>query len=278
MQTNNAVVSFPTKEITYLSVNEIKVNPNQPRKFFSLEAISELSNSIKEHGILVPLSIRYTSGAYELIAGERRLRASKMAGLEYIPCIIVEADNEQSHVLAIIENLQRENLNFIEEAIAYQSLIKDYGYTQEFLAKKICKNQSTIANKLRLLKLEDSIKTTLLENNLTERHARALLKLPDTSSRFEILKKVITNNLNVSKTENLIEDYINKSRQNKKDPKNKNLQIKLKMKDIKLFINQIKQSMELLQKSGISSNYNVEQNGSKYKVVVEIDLTQENTI
>ncbi len=274
MLTNNAVVSFPTKEITYLSVHEIKVNPNQPRKFFSLEAISELSNSIKEHGILVPLSIRYTKGAYELIAGERRLRASKMAGLEYIPCIIVEADNEQSHVLAIIENLQRENLNFIEEAVAYQSLIKDHGYTQDFLARKISKNQSTIANKLRLLKLEDTIKDAVLKNNLTERHARALLKLPDTNTRLEVLNKVINNNLNVSKTENLIDDYINKDKKATNTETQRNFKIKLKMKDIKIFLNQIKLAIDVLQKNGVTSSYEVQQNGSKYKIIIDVDLFQ----
>ncbi len=268
--TNNVAVSFPTKEITYLSTNEIKVNPNQPRKFFSLDAISELSNSIKEHGILVPLSIRHANGSYELIAGERRLRASKMAGVEYIPCIIVDADNEQSHVLSVIENLQRENLNFIEEAVAYQSLIKDHGYTQEILAKKICKNQSTIANKLRLLKLENNIRDCVLKNNLTERHARALLKLPDSKTQKEILDKVINKKLNVSKTENLIDDYLNKKELSNKD--NKNFTIKLKMKDIKIFLNQIKIAIEILQKNGVVAVYDVEQNESKYKIIIDIDL------
>ncbi len=269
---NSAAVNFPTKEITYLSVNEIKVNPNQPRKFFSLEAISELSSSIKEHGILVPISIRYTKGAYELIAGERRLRASKMAGLDYIPCIIVEADNEQSHVLAIIENLQRENLNFIEEAIAYQSLLKDHGYTQEVLAKKICKNQSTIANKLRLLKLEDNVKEVLLKNNLTERHARALLKLPSPQAQLEILDNVVKNNLNVSKTENLIDGYL-KPEKNKIE-KIRNLNIKMKINDMKIFLNQIKMAVDILQKTGITCIYNVEQYDNKYKIVIDIDCNK----
>ncbi len=272
---NSAAVNFPTKEITYLSVNEIKVNPNQPRKFFSLEAISELSSSIKEHGILVPISIRYTKGSYELIAGERRLRASKMAGLDYIPCIIVEADNEQSHVLAIIENLQRENLNFIEEAIAYQSLLKDHGYTQEFLAKKICKNQSTIANKLRLLKLEDKVKEVLLKNNLTERHARALLKLPTEEAQLEVLNDVVKNNLNVAKTETLIEGYLRPEKStNTKIDKIKNLNIKMKINDIKIFLNQIKMAVEILQKTGITCAYNVEQNENKYKIVIDIDCNR----
>ncbi len=269
---NSAAINFPTKEITYLSVNEIKVNPNQPRKFFSLEAISELASSIKEHGILVPISIRYTKGAYELIAGERRLRASKMAGLDYIPCIIVDADNEQSHVLSIIENLQRENLNFIEEAIAYQSLIKDHGYTQEYLAKKICKNQSTIANKLRLLKLEDNVKEVLLKNNLTERHARALLKLPTQEAQLQVLNDIVKNNLNVAKTENLIEGYLKPEKA--KIDKIRNLNIKMKINDMKIFLNQIKMAVEILQKTGITCVYNVEQADNKYKIVIDIDCNR----
>lgn len=272
--TTNTAISFPTKEIIYIDVNSITVNPNQPRKFFSLDAINELSNSIKEHGILVPLSIRYTKGTYELIAGERRLRASKMAGLSEIPCIIVDADTEQSHVLAIIENLQRENLNFIEEAEAFQSLLKDHGYTQDMLAKKICKNQSTIANKLRLLKLDDTVKEFLLENNLTERHARALLKLPTPDAQLDILDKVITNKLNVSKTESIIDDYLNKTNSSLSlEEKKKRQKMKMIVKDVKIFVNQIRLTVETIKKSGINASYDVNQTSTGYTIVVNIDKT-----
>lgn len=274
--TNSAIstaVSFPTKEIIYLDVNLIRVNPNQPRKFFSIDAITELSNSIKEHGILVPLSIRYTKGTYELIAGERRLRASKMAGLCEIPCIIVDADNEQSQVLAIIENLQRENLNYIEEAEAFYSLLKDHNYTQDVLAKKVGKNQSTIANKLRILKLDSDIKDMLLKNNLTERHARALLKVETKEEQAEILNKVIANNLNVSKTEKLIEDHIFKKETNYISLKEREKRQKVKMiiKDVKIFVNQIKVAVDLLKQSGINASYDVSQSSTGYKIIVNID-------
>ncbi len=274
MTTSNAI-SFPTKEIIYIDNNSITVNPNQPRKFFSLESISELSNSIKEHGILVPLSIRYTKGHYELIAGERRLRASKLAGLQQVPCIIVDADTEKSQVLAIIENLQRENLNFIEEAEAFQSLLKDYGYTQEILAKKICKNQSTIANKLRLLKLEPDVKDVLIKNNLTERHARALLKLPTPETQLEILDKVVNNTLNVAKTESLIENFLNKSSESKLSAEQRLKQQKIKMivKDVKIFVNQIKLAVETIKNSGINATYEVNQSSTGYTIVVNIDKT-----
>lgn len=271
---SNTVVNFPTKEIVYLDVNKIKVNPNQPRKFFSLDGITELSNSIHEHGILVPLSIRYTKGNYELIAGERRLRASKMANLSEIPCIIIDADTEQSQVLAVIENLQREDLNFIEEAEAFQSLLRDHGYTQDMLAKKICKNQSTIANKLRLLKLEDSVKSILIENNLTERHARALLKLPDEKSKLEVLSTVLKKSLNVSKTELLIENKLNSS--NLLSPKEleerrKRQKVKMIIKDVKIFVNQIRLAVETIKSAGINASYEVNQSSTGYNIVVNID-------
>lgn len=271
---NNTVVNFPTKEIVYLNVNEVMVNPNQPRKFFNLDGIIDLSNSIRENGILVPLSIRYTKGKYELIAGERRLRASKMANLTEVPCIIIDADTEKSHVLSIIENLQREDLNFIEEAQAFQSLLKDYGYTQDMLAKKICKNQSTIANKLRLLKLEDNVKEILIENNLTERHARALLKLPNEKSKLEVLDIVLNKSLNVSKTEKLIEDKLNNTNvlsHKELEERRKRQKVKMIVKDVKIFVNQIRLAVETIQNSGIKASYEVNQSSTGYNIVINID-------
>ncbi len=273
MYNNNTAVNFPIKEIVYIDIDKISVNPNQPRKFFRLEAITELAESIRTHGILVPLSIRYTKGNYELIAGERRLRASKVAELLEVPCIIVDADTEQSHVLSIIENIQRENLNYIEEAEAYQSLLREHGYTQETLAKKICKNQSTIANKLRLLRLESEIKETLLKNNLTERHARALLKLPDVKARADVLEKVIDNSLNVSKTENLVENFLNKE-SNKTlnfSQQNKNQQLKMVVKDVKIFLNEIKIAVNMVKKAGLKADYDMEETETGYRIVVNIE-------
>lgn len=270
---NSSAINFPIKEIVYLDIDTISVNPNQPRKFFKLEAITELAESIKTHGILVPLSIRYTKGRYELIAGERRLRASKMVGMNEVPCIIVDADKEQSHVLAIIENIQRENLNYIEEAEAYQSLIREHGYTQETLAKKICKNQSTVANKLRLLRLETEVKDKLLKNNLTERHARALLKLPDQKSRVEILEQVVNKSLNVAKTENLVEMFLNKINDktlNFNEHK-KNQQIKMMIKDVRIFLNEIKIVVNMIKKAGLNASYEVSESENEYIVMVCID-------
>lgn len=194
------------REIKLIPINLIKQNTYQPRKYFNEEALLELSESIREYGVLQPISIRKSDERFfELIAGERRLRASQLAGLSEIPAIMVDITDTESAVLALIENLQREDLNYIEEAEGYQNLMKDHGITQEELARRIGKKQSTIANKLRILKLSDSIKARLLKENLTERHARALLKISDESLQHKILDQIVERELNVKKTEELIE-------------------------------------------------------------------------
>ncbi|MCM8711933.1 nucleoid occlusion protein [Clostridium sp. SYSU_GA19001] len=192
--------------ICYISTDLISPNIYQPRKYFNEESIEELSQSIKAFGIIQPLSVRKIgSDRYELVAGERRLRAAKKLGLKEVPAILVDITDKDSAAIALLENLQREDLNYIEEAEAYYNLIKDHSYTQEQLAETIGKKQSTIANKIRLLKLSPEIRLTLLENKLTERHARALLKLPTPELQAKILKIVISKNLNVKKTEEIIE-------------------------------------------------------------------------
>lgn len=194
------------KNIYYISPNLISPNIYQPRKFFNEEAIDELAQSIKVYGIIQPLTVRKLGAdRYELVAGERRLRASKKLGLDEVPVILVDITDKDSAAIALLENLQREDLNFIEEAEAYHNLIKDHNYTQEQLAETIGKKQSTIANKIRLLKLDSEVRSVLLENKLTERHARALLKLPTSELQKKILKDIVDKGLNVKKTEELIE-------------------------------------------------------------------------
>lgn len=197
------------KNIFYISPELISPNIYQPRKHFNEESIDELAQSIKIYGIIQPISIRKLGNEnYELVAGERRLRAAKKLGLEEVPAIIIDITDKDSAAIALLENLQREDLNFIEEAEAYHNLIKDHSYTQEQLAEVIGKKQSTIANKLRILKLDMETRNKLLENKLTERHARALLKLPTVELQKNILNLVISRNLTVIKTEQLIEQEI----------------------------------------------------------------------
>ena len=171
-----------------IPIEKIRSNPYQPRRYFQRAALEELSASIREYGILQPLTVRKMSGgSYELVAGERRLRAAELAGLETVPCLLVQVNEYDSAMLALLENIQRQNLSFLEEAEGYRNLMEDYGLTQEELASKLSKSQSFIANKLRILKLEDPLKRLLVENNFTERHARALLKLPDEETRTVVL-------------------------------------------------------------------------------------------
>lgn len=192
------------KEVIYIDVDKIIPNIYQPRKYFNEEALNELSKSIKQYGIIQPITVRKIGENFELVAGERRWRAAQKVGLKVIPCTIVDISDKESAEIALLENLQREDLNFIEEAEAYYNLINDHKFTQEQLAERMGKKQSTIANKLRLLKLSMEIREQCLINKLTERHARALLALPDEKLQYSIIKEIIKKGLNVKATEELI--------------------------------------------------------------------------
>ena len=182
-KTNSVQVLRELGKIIDISINLVKPNPNQPRQFFDPEQLTSLAKSISQDGIIQPLTVRKVNNYFELISGERRLRAAKLAGLRSVPCIIVDISDERSAVLALIENIQRSDLNFFEEAEAISILIKEYGMTQEDAAIRLGMAQSTIANKLRLLKLTSIERKMIISNNLSERHARALLKLDDADIR-----------------------------------------------------------------------------------------------
>ena len=191
-------------QITQIDIDKVIPNIYQPRKYFNEQAIEELSQSILEHGIIQPLTVRMRGEIYELVAGERRLRAAKLANLKTVPCNIIDITDTESAEIGLLENLQREDLNYIEEAEAYYNLINEHNFTQDEVAKRIGKKQSTIANKLRLLKLNKEVRELCLTNNLTERHARALLTVPDEKLQLKIVQKIISSGLNVKKTEELI--------------------------------------------------------------------------
>ncbi len=257
-------------KIVKLPIQFIRPNPYQPRKVFDKLMLDELSNSIRQFGVMQPISVRRINDEYyEVIAGERRIRAAKIAGLTEIPALIIEVNDKDSAVLALIENLQRENLNYIEEAEGYYNLINDYALTQEEVAKQVGKSQSTIANKLRLLKLSAEIKKLLLENSLSERHARALLKLPTEELQLNVLNKAIVQGLNVRKTEELIEKTLEKIMQ---QDNHSNKQVKSYFKDIRIFTNTIKQAVNMMQGSGIHVNYNVEQKEHCYEININIPI------
>lgn len=197
------------REVSSIPISKIKTNPYQPRKFFSENAIKELARSIREVGLLQPITLRSTASGYELVAGERRLRACKMLGMKEISAIVVPNMREcEAALLAMIENLQREDSHFLEEAEGYQSLMRQHGLTQEELGRRLSKSQSCIANKVRLLRLPRSIKEKIISYQLTERHARALMRLPDESLQNKIADRAGREGLSVMATENLVEQEL----------------------------------------------------------------------
>ena len=250
------------KEIMNIKVESIFPNTYQPRKFFNEEALNELSQSMIEHGIIQPITVRRMGDKFELVAGERRWRAARMAELEFVPCNVIDITDTESAELALLENLQREDLNFMEEAEAYYNLINDHKFTQEELAKRMGKKQSTIANKLRLLKLSDKVRILCLENNLTERHARALLSLPNEELQLKVVKKVIANSLNVKKTEELINTELLKlAGEQMKKRKGKGVL------PGKLYVNTIKQ---VLNKFNIPAEYKLQDKEECIEITVSI--------
>lgn len=259
-------------KIENVAVDRVRPNPYQPRKVFSDAALQELANSILEHGLMQPITVRMIGDSYELIAGERRLKASKLAGLQTIPAVIVEVNTKDSAVLALIENLQRENLNFLEESQAYYTIMQDYGYTQQELANTLGKNQSTVANKLRVLKLSPTIQKLLVENNLTERHARALLKLPDEKFQLVALEKIIKQELNVKKSEQLIEQMLVEITRDNMIQHKAHQKVKSYVKDMRLVTNTITQAVNMIQQAGVDAKYTMKEQADGYEIRIKIPI------
>ena len=249
-------------QVLLIPNDQIYPNPNQPRQIFDQEELVNLAISIRMNGILQPITVRQTDKGYELVSGERRLRASKLAGLVSIPCIVVDVNNMKSAVFALIENLQRQNLNYFEEAIAIERLMREYGLTQEDAARRLGKAPSTVSNKLRLLSLPEEARKRLMENGLTERHARALLKL-DKDKVAEVLDKIIEKKLNVTQTDELIDEILS----NISAPKR---QTKRMFSDVKIFLNTINTAVDTMKKSGIGADIRREDTGESYIYRIEI--------
>lgn len=257
--------------VVHLPVGNIKPNPYQPRRTFNKEAIRELSESIKQYGVIQPICVRRISlTSYELVAGERRLRASIEANLEKIPAIIVDFNDNDSAVVALVENLQRENLSFLEEAQAFYHLINEHGLTQEQLAEKIGKKQSTIANKLRLLKLPKLVKSIIEEHNLTERHARALLKLPDEFMQLSVLENICEDELNVKETEAVVAKMLDEILEKEKKEK---CNVKV-LKDVRIFTNTVEKAVALIRKSGIDALITQTENDDFYEYIIKVPKSE----
>ena len=232
-------------KVVKVPIDTIFPNPYQPRKNFDDAALEDLSASIAQYGVLQPLLVSPAEdGRYMLIAGERRLRASKMAKLAEVPVIISEYTSQQIAEIALIENLQREDLHYLEEAEGYEKLMNQFHITQEAMAARVGKKQSTIANKLRLLRLSAPVRKVLMDAELSERHARALLKLPDDEKRLEVLETIVAKNLSVRQTE----EYINKLLDGTSEEKRKRMVI---VNDVRIYLNSIKQVVNAVKTAGI---------------------------
>lgn len=237
----------PARSRQFLLIPEanIRPNPNQPRRTFDEEGIRELSQSISQAGLIQPLTVRRTDTGYELIAGERRLRACRLLGMERIPCIVQQTPQEMSAMMALIENLQRRDLHFIEEAACYRNLLQQYTLTQEQLAERLGKSQPFIANKLRLLALSSDVLEQVRSAGLSERHARALLRLPDDTSRLDAVGEVTRRALTVKETEKLVSQLLDKLASPARP------RVFRMRKDFRLFLNAIEQAAALLRQAGM---------------------------
>ena len=232
--------------VLLIPVDKIRTNPNQPRKYFDPDELSSLGESIRRNGILQPLSVRAEDGdgKYELIAGERRLRAATESGFDRVPCIVINADSTQAAVYSVIENLQRRDLNFFEEALAIESLCERYGLDRAQLSERLGKAPSTLSNKLRLLRLPEDIREKMISADLTERHARALLRIENPDKLHAATDTVIKRSLNVAQTEKLVNAILDD------ETAHKPRVIKL-FKDVRIFVNTINHAVDTMREAGI---------------------------
>ena len=239
MQCQKLKTYMETGRVVFLPAQSIQPNPAQPRKVFAAGALDELAESIRQHGILQPLSVRRRDNVYELISGERRLRAAQLAGITDIPCILMRMDDLESGMAALVENLQRQDLDFIEEAQGIRYLLDHFKMSQEQAARLLGKSQSSVANKLRLLRHSPAVLEALREAELTERHARALLRLPDENSVLAAIREIARQNMSVARTERYIENLLSTSTAKKRGA------------SVGAFLNSLTQNLQKIQLSGI---------------------------
>lgn len=254
-----------------IRVSDIARNPNQPRKYFDPEAIAQLAESIRQYGVLNPLTVRRSpSGGYELVAGERRLRAARVAGLNDVPCLVIAADNEDSSAIALVENLQRRDLDFFEEAYGFKRLIDQYGLTQEEAARKVGKTQSAVANKLRLLRLSQQNMELIRSAGLTERHARCLLRLDNEQDRISATNYIIEHDLNVSRSEQYIDQLLQEKKEEETPAAQQERKVVRLIKDVRFFLNTLNRAVGVMVDSGIGAT--VEQQESDDGLTLTINI------
>ncbi len=258
--------SSGTGSISQLPIHLVMPNPSQPRKVFCQDSLRELADSIRQYGILQPITVRKKKdGTYEVVAGERRLRAAALAGLLKVPAIIVDMEDEDSAIVALMENIQRENLSFMEEAFAYKEIIERCYITQEELSKRLGKSQGAIANKIRLLKLPQSVREIVRDSNLTERHARALLRLEKEEDMIYVAKRASDLRLGVKQTEEIVDKIIKKGSIDFSARKAMG-----SISDVRVFFKTIAKAINLMNEKGIEASAEKDETDSYYEYVIRI--------
>ncbi len=242
---------FLSTRVQYIPLGRIRPNPQQPRRSFDEEGLAELAASIRSCGILQPLTVRRAGESYELVAGERRLRAARIAGLREVPCLVAQVGEEDSALLALMENLQRRDLDCWEEAQAIARLISRYGLSQEEAARRLGRAQPTVANKLRLLRLPEDVRALLRENGLTERHARALLRLQDPEVQRRAAGDMVRRGMNVAQAEAYVEKILQSDQVT--PPRGRSTYI---IKDVRLFLNSVNRGLHLMRQAGVDAGWN----------------------
>ncbi len=260
-------------KICLLPVEDIRPNPVQPRRVFERAGLEELAASIRESGVLQPLIVRRRQGRYELVAGERRLRAAKLAGLREVPCIVADVNMEEASVLALIENLQRRDLNFLEEAEGISRLVKMFGLSQEEAARRLGKSQSAVANKLRLLRLPSDVLERMAESGLTERHGRALLRLSGAELQRQALEEMLAEGMNVAEAERYVETLLSAAQTPEPSPParpEKRQRRTFVMKDLRVFYNSLSRSVEIMRRGGIAADVRREETDEAVTLTISI--------
>ncbi len=246
----------------FIDIHKIEANEHQPRTHFENEKIQELAVSIQQNGLLQPIVVRPYHGKYQIVVGERRYRACLLAGIEEVPCLVQNYDEQQTATAAIVENIQRENLSAIEEALAYQQILDTQNITQEELAQKVGKKQSTIANKLRLLQLPMTVQEAVRRKDITERHARALLKLDTTAKQNNMLREIMDKGLNVEQTEEKIKKKIEPK---KPKPKTKSIS-----QNLKIAMNTLDQAAMMVQQAGVETTVDISETDEEVIYVIKM--------
>ena len=249
--------------VVFLPLSSIRPNPAQPRTVFDAQGLQELAASIRQYGVLQPLTVRKKAGFFELVAGERRLRAAGLAGLCEVPCLLVSFDDQDAVLLALVENLQRRDLDYLEQAEGLQRLMQEYHLTQEQAARRLGKSQPAVANKLRLLRLSSPVRAALRASGLSERHARALLRLEDETAQLRAIRLIAENDWTVARTERYVDEQLSAA-------KGKARLSRFVLRDIRLFLNGINHQLDLIRAAGL--NPQTEQEETERELVLTIRI------